>query len=155
ACAAAGRLAPALIAETLALGGIESALLALPLLPLVAPAEARRRWIVAAGSLGLVWLIARFLVRAHGVVVPDGMHAIRPSGVLHVLFAAFRAQSGLEDLGPGPTLAVAAGLLGALRVAVAAASRPARERFGRGRVPLSWALGGLLFWIAGTLPLAG
>lgn len=156
ASAAAGRIVPALCAEAFALGSLESALLTLPLLPLVAPAAGRLRWTVATAGLGLVWLLARLAVAAHGVIVPDAMHDIAPAALSKVLFLSLRAQLGLEDLAPGLVVTIAAALavLGGLAV-ILARGRPVPAPAGSSRRLQSWALVGLVFWVAATIPLAG
>lgn len=171
--AIAGRLGVAAAAALLGVLSHESAVLALPALPLVAWAERRgpRATTIAAGTAAAVvvaWAAGYLVARAHGVHLPSGGESggtDTPIARLPLLAAhALAAALSLEDV-HGTTFTVLATLMAvtaAIGVAVAAlrlgvkpargAARPPGTRRVTAVMPLASAA--ILWFAIGVLPLA-
>jgi hypothetical protein len=147
--AARGAAIPSLLAVAAALGSIETAVFVVPAAICVFPARGRARFAWAALALAAVWAAVRFGVLRDSV--PPGALSPSVARMLITLRRGIVAQLGLEDLARMFVVAAVAGyalaLLGAWRTSRAAAATRAQ--------PARWALGGIAWWVAGTLSLAG
>lgn len=165
AAAFAGRRLRAAAAALAALLAHESGLLAVASLPAIAYFRARERggraagrgaalrWGIAALAVLALWGAGLLVARARGAAWPaeeSAGGALR--AIPRVLGAGLAAQFNLEDVGAARRgfLLVAYGAVAATAL-VLASERAARARLAR-RAPL--VLGGLLWFIAGSLPLA-
>lgn len=151
AAAARGWLLRSLACAALAITSIESAALVLPLLPLLAR-QPRARWLFGVTALGGAWLALRLVASTHGSAVPAGIASSSVARIPAALARSLAAQIGVEDLPPAMAFAVILAYAALVAACVWSARRSGASpsRADRGLVA-----GGLAWWLAGSLPLAG
>ncbi len=158
AAAFADRRRVAAAAALAALLAHESGVLVVLALPVIAHFRNRSRavvraWGIASLAVLVLWGAGLLVARARGVAWPAEESAGGALGAVpEVLGASLAAQLNLEDLGPGrrPFLLIGYAAV-AFAALVAATERAARARLAR-HTPLI--LGGLAWFVAGSLPLA-
>ena len=145
--AARGRRASAALAALVAVLSHELAVLALPILPWVAPRAAggRRPWVALAAAVAGVWLAGELIARNHGVRLPPASATVALAHVPTTLAQVFMAAAGAEEARPLAFLPI---LAAALALSVVALVWLARRR-GRDAAGLV-----LIAALVAALPLA-